>query len=85
MDNLNVEVVKRMESFAKEAVKLFPEKLEYNFQEMIRNGIVTADEAKLLGEYVCWYRLMTDRRYYKAVQNAVGEMLLITFKQEKCK
>lgn len=84
MENINIEVMKRMETFAQKALTLFPEDREACFQKMIQDGILTTDEAKWLGEYVCWYRLMTDNRYYKTVQSVVGEMLLTTFKQEKC-
>lgn len=83
MENINVETLKRMETLAQETLKLFPEQRTVFFRELIQKGILTTDEAKCIEEYVCLYRLMTDHRYYKAVQSAVCEMLLTTFKQEE--
>ena len=79
---MDIEALARMEAFAKECLKLFPEQREMFFQEMVTTGLMTAEQAEGLREYVCYFRLFTDNRYYKMVERAVGEMLWITFNEK---
>ena len=79
---MDVEALARMETFAKECLKLYPEQRDVFFSEMVSSGLMTAEQAEGLASYVCYFRLFTDSRYYKAVQQAVGEMLWITYNTE---
>lgn len=81
MMNVDIEALTRMENFAKECLKLFPEQREAFFSEMVTIGLLTAEEAEGLSTYVCYFRLFTDSRYHGAVKRAVGEMLWATFKK----
>jgi hypothetical protein len=83
LENVNIEVLTRMETFAKECLKLFPEQRDAFFSEMVATGLMTAEEAEWVNTYVCYFRLFTDPRYYNAVKQAVGEMLWITFNSDK--
>ena len=79
---MDIEALTRMETFAKECLKLFPEQREAFFVEMVNDGLLTAEEAAGLSEYICYFRMFTDQRYYKAMKQTVGEMVCATFKTQ---
>lgn len=76
---MDVEALTRMETFAREALKLFPEQRDAFFKEMVATGMMTQEAAEGLASYVCYYRMFTDQRYYNAIKQAAGEMLYATF------
>jgi len=76
---MDTEAITRMETFAKEVLKLTPEQRDAFFRDAVESGLMTADEAEGLASYVCYFRMFTDGRYYNAVRQAVGEMLYHTF------
>ena len=82
MMNVDIEALTRMETFAKECLKLFPEQREAFFSDMIATGLLTAEEATGLQSYICYFRLFTDSRYHRAIRQAVAEMLRVTFNSE---
>ena len=81
MNKEKVEAIARMEAFAREMLKLSPEGRDRAFDEFVKTGLMTNEEAQIISNYVCYYRLFTDARYYRAIKQAVGEMLYYTFNQ----
>ena len=73
---MNVTAIERMEAFAREVLKLSPEMQVEFFDNMVNAGLMTADEANGLKEYVAYYHMFTNQRYYNAVRDAVKEMYM---------
>ena len=73
---MNAIAVERMETFAREVLKLSPEMQAEYFEELKRIGLLTAEEVEGLKEYVALYHMFTDARYYNAVRECVKEMYL---------
>lgn len=76
MDTVNVTALARMEEFARDVLRLKPEKRDAYFAGLVESGIVTQEESDGLAQYVMLYRMFTDQRYYKAIQNATFEMYM---------
>lgn len=76
---MDTEAIARMETFAKEVLKLTPEQRDAFFRDAVESGLMTAEEAEGLASYVCYFRMFTCGRYYNAVKQAVGGMLWATF------
>lgn len=68
--------IERMEKFAQEVLKLSPEMQAEFFNEMERSGLMTAEEAKGLKEYVALYHMFTNQRHYNMVKQAAYEMYM---------
>lgn len=66
----------RMEEFAKGVLKLSPETQTEFFNEMVKSGMMTVDEAEGLKQYVALFHMFTDQRYYNAVKVTVSEMYM---------
>lgn len=73
---MNVTAIERMEEFARGVLKLSPEMQVVFFDEMVQNGLMSAEEAEGLKQYVALYHMLTNQRYYNAVREATKEMFL---------
>lgn len=71
---MNAVAAERMENFAREVLKLSPEMQVEFFNNMVASGLMTADEAEGLKQYVALYHMFTDQRYYKAIEAGVLAM-----------
>ena len=69
----NYTAIKNMEDFAAMMLKL-PEEAQNEFFKTLE-GQLTTEEVETLMKCVSVYRLMTDSKYYKAIQDATGEMI----------
>lgn len=76
---MDVTTMERMEEFARNVLKLFPEEQAQFFAELETSGLLTAEEVKGLKEYVALYHMYTDQRYYNMVRECVKEMYLSEF------
>lgn len=83
MDVINVSALEKMETFARGVLMLKPEKRDAYFASLVENGVVTQEESDGLAQYVMLYRMFTDQRYYKAIQNASFEMYMKTFEENE--
>ena len=83
MDAINVSALAKMETFARDVLRLTPEKRDAYFVGLVENGIVTQEERDGLAQYVMLYRMFTDQRYYKAIQNATLEMYMKTLEEDE--
>lgn len=73
--------LKKMEDFARDVLKLPIEAQNELFKTL--EETLTPDEVKCLKELVGLYRLHTDMKYYKAIENALAEQLYNEFKKEE--
>ena len=69
----NYVAIKNMEDFAAMVLKL-PEEAQNEFFKTLEGQLGTED-VETLKKCVTVYKLMTNERYYKAVQDAVGETI----------
>lgn len=69
----NYVAIKNMEDFATMMLKL-PEEAQNEFFKTLEGQLGTED-VETLKKCVTVYKLMTNERYYKAVQDAVGETI----------
>lgn len=83
MDIINVTAIARMEIFARDVLRLEPEKRDAFFSGLVENGIVTQEESVGLAQYVMLYRMFTDQRYYKAIQSATFELYMKTLEEDE--
>lgn len=83
MDVINVTALVRMETFARDVLRLEPEKRDAYFASLVENGIVTQEESDGLAQYVMLYRMFTEERYYKAIQNATFEVYMKTLEEDE--
>ena len=74
---MDASAVERMEEFARGVLKLTPEMQTVFFNDMVHNGMMSAEEAEGLKQYVALYHMFTDYRYYNAVRTATMELYLI--------
>jgi hypothetical protein len=70
-------VLKNMENFAKDVLKLPTEAQNELFKTL--EETLTPDEVKGLKELVGLYRLHTDSNYYKVVEKTLAEQLYKEF------
>lgn len=70
---MNYTAIKNMEDFAAMVLKL-PEEAQNEFFKALEGQLGTED-IEVLKKCVTVYKLMTNERYYKAVQDAVGETI----------
>ena len=73
--------LKKMEDFAINVLKLPTEAQNELFKSL--EETLTPDEVKGLKELVGLYRLHTDLKYYKAIENALAEQLYNEFNKEE--
>lgn len=73
--------LKKMEDFARDVLKLPIEAQNELFKTL--EETLTPDEVKGLKELVGLYRLHTDMKYYKAIENALAEQLYNEFNKEE--
>lgn len=73
---INVTATERMEEFARGVLRLFPEQRAEFFEQMIRDGLLSAEEADGLKQYVALYHMFADQSYHNKVREAVMEMYL---------
>lgn len=70
---MNYMAIESMEDFARTVLSL-PEEAQNEFYKTLE-GQLPPEEIKTLMKCVALYKLMTNERYYKAVQDATGEMI----------
>ncbi len=73
--------LKKMEDFARNVLKLPTEAQNELFKTL--EETLTPDEVKGLKGLVGLYRLHTDLKYYKAIENALAEQLYNEFNKEE--
>ena len=76
---MNYIAIESMEDFARTVLSL-PEEAQNEFYKTLE-GQLTPEEIKALMKCVALYKLMTNERYYKAVQDATGEMIYNHFNE----
>lgn len=75
----NIAAIADMEAFATLVLKLSPENQAKYWEALKENGLSTQD-IEALQKSVGIYKLMTNQRFYKAAQNAIGETLWAEFR-----
>ena len=73
---MNAEAAKRMEETAKKILSIPEENCEEAYQLMKEIFGMTDEQVQGFREYVFYYRMFTDNRFYKAVEQTVGAMYL---------
>lgn len=73
--------LKKMEDFARDVLKLPIEAQNELFKTL--EETLAPDEVKSLKDLVGLYRLHTDIKYYKAIENALAEQLYNEFNKEE--
>lgn len=71
---MNAEVAKRMEDMAALILKIPAERREEAFELLAREAGLPAEAIQHLREYVFYYHMFTNRRFYKAVEQTVCAM-----------
>lgn len=66
---------KRMEETAKMILKMPEENREAAYELLKQIGGMTDEQVQGFREYVFYYRMFTDHRFYKAVEQTVGAMV----------
>lgn len=74
---MNYVAIESMEDFARTVLSL-PEEAQNELFKTLEETL-TPDEVKGLKELVGLYRLHTDLKYYKAIENALAEQLYKEF------
>lgn len=72
---MNPEAMKRMEDMAAMILKFPAERREEAFAVLADNGM-TEEEVQRFREYVFYYHMFTDPRFYKAVEQTVYGMYM---------
>ena len=68
---MNLEAIASMEDFARKVLSLSPESRDAYWAELKQNGLLTAEDVETLQKCVAFYRLHTDGRFRRAVQESV--------------
>ena len=77
---MNPEVMKRMEDTAAMILKIPAERREEAFALLAENGM-PEEAVQHFREYVFYYHMFTDPRFYKAVEQTVYRMYMDGLKQ----
>lgn len=73
---IDVATAKRMEETAKMILRMPEENREEAYELMKQVGGMTDEQVQGFREYVFYYRMFTDNRFYKAVEQTVCAMYL---------
>lgn len=73
---MNTEVAKRMEETAALILKIPPERREEAFELLAKEGGLPDEAVQHFREYVFFYHMFTDQRFYKVVEQTVCAMFL---------
>ena len=71
---MNAEVAKRMEDMAALILKIPAERREEAFELLAKEADLPEEAIQHLREYVFYYHMFTDHRFYKAVEKTVCAM-----------
>ena len=71
---MNAEVAKRMEDMAALILKIPAERREEAFELLAKEADLPAEAIQHFREYVFYYHMFTDQRFYKAVEQTVCAM-----------
>ena len=78
---MNPEAMKRMKDMAAVILSCPEERREECYEILKSEAGLSEAEIQHFREYVFYYRLFTDNRFYKAVEKAIGERLYKEFNQ----
>lgn len=73
---MNAEVAKRMEDMAALILKLPAERREEAFELLAKEADLPEAAIQHFREYVFYYHMFTDQRFYKAVEQTVCALYL---------
>jgi hypothetical protein len=79
MTDINPEAIAAAEDFARKVLALSPLGQDMYWQTLRHMGF-TEGEITMLQKYTRLYKLFTEPRYYRQVQDTVAAMLLQTYK-----
>lgn len=71
---MNAEVAKRMEDMAALILKIPAERREEAFDLLAKEANLPEEAIQHFREYVFYYHMFTDQRFYKAVEQTVCAM-----------
>lgn len=71
---MNAEVAKRMEDMAALILKIPAERREEAFELLAKEGGLPEEAIQHFREYVFYYHMFTNQRFYKAVEQTVFAM-----------
>ena len=71
---MNAEVAKRMEEMAEMILRIPAERREEAFELLAEAGGLSEEAVQHFREYVFFYHIFTDSRFYKAVEQTVCAM-----------
>lgn len=71
---MNAEVAKRMEDMAALILKITAERREEAFELLAKEAELPEEAIQHFREYVFYYHMFTDQRFYKAVEQTVCAM-----------
>lgn len=75
---MNAEVAKRMEETAEMILRIPVERREEAFELLAKEGGLPEEAIQHFREYVFYYHMFTNPRFYKAVEQTVCAMYLET-------